>query len=85
MAEKNGRPFALLSYVQGDAIGSDVVLLETLGASRTFRFSHLPQQQACTNSGPTCQESAARDSRHGTHNLLSSRCDGRHVLSEADF
>ena len=41
MAEKNGRPFPLLSYVQGDAIGGDVVLLEALGAPRIFRFSHL--------------------------------------------
>ena len=51
MAEDNGRPFALLSQVQGDAIRHDVVLLEALVARRIFRFSHLTLQQACNNGG----------------------------------
>jgi len=70
MAEKNGWPFPLLSYVQGDAISSDVVLLEkgAVDASKTFRSSHSTQQQAGTNGSPTREESAARNGWHRNHN-----------------
>ena len=63
MAEKNGWPFPLLSYVQGDAISSDVVLLEkgAVDASKTFRSSHSTQQQAGTNGSSAGEESAARN------------------------
>ena len=38
MAEKYGWPFPLLSYMQGDAIGLDIVLLEKrAAAAKTFR------------------------------------------------
>jgi hypothetical protein len=64
VAEKNGWPFPLLSYMQGDAISSDVVLLEkgAVDASKPFRSSHSTQQQAGTNGSPTREESAARNS-----------------------
>jgi hypothetical protein len=64
VAEKNGRPFTLLSYVQGDAIGSDVILLEqgAVDACKIFRSSHSTQQQAGTNGNPAREESAAGNS-----------------------
>jgi hypothetical protein len=63
VAEKNGWPFPLLSYVQGDAISSEVVLLEKWAvASKPFRSSHSTQQQAGTNGSPTREESAAGNS-----------------------
>ena len=63
MAEKNGWPFPLLSYVQGDAISSDVVLLEkgAVDAANTSRSRHSTQQQTGTNGSPTREESAARN------------------------
>ncbi len=63
MAEKNGWPFPLLSYVQGDAISSDVVLLEqgAVDACKTLRSSHSTQQQAGSNDSPAREESAAGD------------------------
>ena len=65
MAKKDGRPFPLFSYVQRDAISSDVVFLERgADASKPFRFSHLTQQQACTNGSPARKESAAINSWH---------------------
>ena len=63
MAEKNGWPFPLLSYVQGDAISADVVLpgKGAVDASMTFRSSHSTQQQTGANGGPAPEESAARN------------------------
>src|SRR5476649_2856188 len=61
VAEKNGRPVPLFSYVQGDAIGSNVVLLEGLVAARVLCFSLLTQQQGCSNGSPTREERAARN------------------------
>src|SRR5579864_8220350 len=83
MAEKNGSPLPLLSYVQGDAISGDVVLLEKRAVDpfKTLRSSHSTQQQAGTNSSPTREESAARNSRHRNHVLLPGHGDVRHVRS----
>jgi hypothetical protein len=64
MAEKNGWPFPLFSYMQGDAIGGDIVLLErrTVDASKPFRFNRFVQQQARTNGDPAGKESATINS-----------------------
>ncbi len=85
MAEKNGWPVPLLSYVQRDAIRSDVVLLEkgAVEDCRTFRLRSLPQRQACTNGSPASEESAATSSWHRNRVLLPGRCVGRHVLFQA--
>lgn len=82
MAKKNGSPAALLGYMQRDAIGSYVVLLErkAVGAAGPLRSSSSTQQQAC---GPARQENTARNGWHGSHTLIPPRCDGRHVLAEA--
>jgi len=63
MAEQNGWPFPLLSYVQGDSISSDVVLPEkgVVHGSRTFSLSHLTQQQVCTNGGSARKEHTPRN------------------------
>jgi hypothetical protein len=60
VAEKNGWAFPLLSNVQGDAVRSDIVLLETVVAPKIFRFSHSTLQQACNNGGASHEQSAAR-------------------------
>jgi hypothetical protein len=54
VAEKDSRPLSLLGYVQGDAIRSDIVVLEVwaVDASRRFRLSHSTQQRARTGSSP---------------------------------
>jgi len=87
VAEKNSWPFPLLSYVQGDAISTDVVFLEqgAVGASTTARFSHLTQQQASTNGSPSREESAARNSWPRTQICFPVCCDGGHALLGADF
>jgi hypothetical protein len=54
VAEKDSRPLSLLGYAQGDAIRSDIVVLEVcaVDASRRFRLSHSTQQRARTNNSP---------------------------------
>jgi hypothetical protein len=87
VAEKNSWPFPLLSYVQGDAISLDVVLLEqgAVGASTTARVSHLTQQHASTNGSPSREESAARNRWPRTQICFAVCCDGRHAVLGADF
>jgi DNA-binding transcriptional LysR family regulator len=57
VAEKNGWPFPLVSYVQGDAISRDVVLLEAVVDPRIFRFSHLTLHQACDHGSASDEQS----------------------------
>jgi hypothetical protein len=82
MAEKNGGPFPLLSNVQGNAISSDVVLLENgaVDASNTFRSRHSTQHQTGTHGRAAREEGAARNSWPKNH-PLPCRCDVRHTKS----
>src|SRR4029077_4675511 len=73
--------------MQGDAIASNVVFLQAgpVDASRAFRSSDFPQQQARTYSSPTGEESAARNTWNRNHHNVPlvhfSRCSFRNRSS----